>query len=119
MFSLKQTTADLKLEPFQFEGMDGELYQLPNYKSLSIEQATRIEQDGAFLDVLAELDTDQATMAQVTGACVGALEPFVQAWVRHAEMKPGESAASSPSTASTARPSKQTSRSVASKTRKR
>jgi hypothetical protein len=120
MFSLRQTTADLDLEPFQFEGLDGEVYELPNYKSLSIDLATRIEQDGAFLEVLAEIGTSDATMAQVTAACVGALEPFVKAWMSASETKPGESQASSRSTASTARPSKPTSRSAAgSKTRKR
>lgn len=119
MFSLRQTTADLDLEPFQFEGLDGEVYELPNYKSLSIDLATRIEQDGAFLEVLAEIGTTDATMAQVTAACVGALEPFVKAWMAASETKPGESRASSRSTASTARPSKQTSPSVGSKTRKR
>lgn len=119
MFSLKQTTADLNLEPWQFEGLDGEVYELPNYKTLSIDLATRVEQEGDLIAVLKEIGTDEATMAQVTASCVGTLGPLLAAWIKAAEVESGESAASSRSTANTARPSKRTSRSAASKTRKR
>jgi hypothetical protein len=118
MFSLKQATADLKLEPFQFEGLDGGVYELPNLKMISIDLTDRVLA-GEMLDVLVEIGTDETTMAQVRAACLGALEPFMQAWLAHGEAVPGESQASSRSTASTARPSKPTSRSAASKTRKR
>jgi hypothetical protein len=118
MFSLRQTTADLKLEPFQFEGLDGEVYELPNLKNISIELTDRVLA-GAMLEVLMEIGTDEATMAQVRTACLGALEPFLKAWLAHSEAMPGESQASSRPTGNTARPSKPTSRSAASKTRKR
>lgn len=118
MFDLAQATADLHMPPFPFKGLDGAAYELPNIKTLSIDLNDRIL-NGELLEVLVAIGTDDATMAQIKAACLGALEPFVKAWLAHAEATPGESPASSRSTASTAGPSKPTSRSAASKTRKR
>lgn len=119
MFDLAQTTADLRLPPFPFKGLDGDTYELPNIKTLSIDLNDRILA-GELLEVLVDIGTDTATMAQIKAACLGALEPFVKAWLAHAEAEPGESQASSRSTAPTAGPSKPTSRgSSTSGTRKR
>lgn len=119
MFDAQQHAADLKLEPFPFRGMDGEIYELPNLKSLNINHADRV-MAGDFFEVIDEAGVDAAAIAQIRTMPVGILEPLIKAWIAAAEVKPGESAASSPSTGNTARPSKQTSRSAAgSKTRKR
>ena len=116
MFDVRQYVADLKLEPYLFTDMDGIVRQLPNLKTLTPYQAERLL-DGDALEILPGVLGDDA-WAVVKALPVAALTGLIADWMTHAEVEPGESPASSPSTASTARPSKQTSRSAASKTRK-
>ncbi len=116
-FSVRQSAADLKLEPFPFEGMDGNMYELPNIKSIPLELAAGIY-EGNLIEVLEQIAPD--CVAQLKAMPIGVVEPFTLAWQAHSEQKPGESVASSASGASTARPSSSTSRATAaSKTRKR
>lgn len=118
MFDARQYVADLGLEPYLFTDMDGTVRQLPNMKSLTTADATRIY-DGDAMEVLPTVLAEEA-WAAITAMPIAALPGLIADWVKHAEVTPGESEASSPSSASTARPSKQTSRSAAaSKTRKR
>lgn len=118
MFDARQTYADLKLEPFPFTGMDGQAYELPNLKELGSGQVIDLY-DGNLFEVLEQIGIEAETIAAIRTFPLGVSEKFLPAWIAHSESKPGESTASSRSTASTARPLKPTSRSVASKTRKR
>lgn len=118
MFDVRSTMADLALEPYLFTDTDGVVRQLPHLKTLTITDVNGIY-EGDALEVLPKVLPADAWSA-VSKVPMAALLELIADWVKHAEIAPGESAASSPSTASTARPSKQTSRSaVASKTRKR
>lgn len=122
-FSARKTLADLALEPFPFEDLDGEARQLPNLKAV---RADLMEQfyDGSMFDVLTALVEDdlvgEATLAAIRAMPIGVVTQLAGAWLSHSEAEPGESAASLRSSASTARRSKPTSRaSTGSKTRKR
>lgn len=119
MFDARQTFADLKLEPFVFTGMDGVVYELPHLKSLGSGLVNDLFEGGLF-EVLEKLQVDPATIAAVREFPLGVVEKFAQGWIAHGEATPGESQASSRSTAPTAGPSKPTSRgSSTSRTRKR
>lgn len=117
MFDVRKSVADLALEPYLFTDMDGTVRQMPNLKTLTTGDANRIY-SGEVLDVLREV-LDEDAMAAVNAIPLAAMPGLVADWAKHSEVEPGESVASSPSTASTARPSKQTSPSAGSKTRKR
>lgn len=117
MFDASKIAADLQLEPYLFTDMGGTVRQLPNLKTLPTGDANRIY-EGEVLDVLASVLSEE-DMAAVNAIPIAVMTELVADWVKHSEITPGESGASSPSSASTARPSKQTSRSVASKPRKR
>lgn len=118
MFDVRKSIADLNLPPYLFTDAEGIVRQLPNMKTLTTAQAIRLF-DGDAVEVLPEvLGTETWTLIAALPAAV--LPDLMADWVKHAEVTPGESAASSPSTASTARPSKQTSHgTTTSKTPKR
>lgn len=119
MFDARQAYADLALEPFPFTGMDGQTYELPNLKELGSGQVVDLY-DGNLFEVLEQINVEAETIAAIRAFPLGVSEKFLPAWIAHSEAKPGESPASSRSTANTARPSKPTSRgSSTSKTRKR
>jgi hypothetical protein len=115
-FSVRKTVADMNLEPFEFEDMDGVMQELPNLNGMNTGEAK---------DLLDLLDSDpMAAIKQliptVADMPLGALMPLAKAWMAHCEAQPGESEASSSSKPSTARSSKPTSRTTStSKTRKR
>lgn len=114
-FSVRQTVADMQLEPFPFEGMDGSMHELPNLMLMDAEEATQI---------LALLDSDpmaaiKKLIPDVAAIPLGALMPLAQAWMTHCEAKPGESEASSSSKPSTPRSSKPTSRTTSKATTRR
>lgn len=117
MFDVRKSLADLALEEYLFTDAEGIVRKLPNMKLLNLAQAERIY-DGDVMQVLPEVLTPES-WAAIAAIPAGVLPDLIADWVKHAEATSGESAASSPSTASTARPSKQTSPSGASKTRKR
>lgn len=118
MFDARQYVADLALEPYLFTDMTGTVRQLPNLKTLTADQATRIY-EGEVMEILPQV-LGEGSWDAVKAMPVAALTGLVTDWVKHSEVAPGESEASSPSSESTARPSKPTSRSAAaSKTRRR
>lgn len=119
MFSAQQALADKRLEPFDFIDLAGEQHQLPHFKSLTSDQSDRFLAGDDPFGLLAEIATPEAARA-IKAFPLAILEEFVQDWHAHSEATPGESAASSRSSASTAGPSKPISRaSTASKTRRR
>lgn len=117
MFDVRKSIADLSLPPYLFTDLDGIVRQLPNVKLLTLGQAAAIY-DGDAMEVLPKV-LDPETWAAISAVPAAVVPALVTDWVAHSEASPGESAASSGSTVSTAGPSKPTSRSAASKTRKR
>lgn len=81
VFDARQLAADLPDEPFEFIGMDGETYHLPNAATLTGAQAQRFKAgDDAVLEEVADPDAYAAIMAmpvQLSG-------DLAQAWIEHA-----------------------------------
>lgn len=118
MFSAKQTLADLDLKPFPFEDLDGVVRELPHLKSVGSHLLDKIF-DGSLFEVVNEL-ADEDTAAAVAAMPIGVATELAREWLAFSGLTEGETQASSRSGASTARPSKPTSRgSTASKTRRR
>lgn len=108
-FSLQETlAAERNLEPFKFDGPDGELLELPHASTMTTEQAVRMDR-GDIDGVLREL-AGRKVAGVVMALPAYATDALTEAWLEHAGMRPGESPASRPSSRSTARPSKQTSK---------
>lgn len=117
-FSAKKTLADLDLKPFPFEDLAGIAYELPHLKSLNTKQA-EAALSGDMSGELAALIGPETTAA-IDAMPVGVQQELAKAWLAHSEAVPGELVDSSPSSVSTASPSKPTSRAgTGSKTRKR
>lgn len=124
-FSLHQVYSDTQLDPFVYEGRElGQMHQLPNIQALTPNLA-EMALTGLLRPLFEEIAPDDVEMLMSTK--VFALEALMAAWQEHsgveldAEGKPvgGKSSASSPSSNGTAKPSKRTSASVASKKSRR
>lgn len=114
-FSVRQAISDADLAPFPFEDADGGQRELPHMKVLSAVQLMRLLRDGQLAEVLAEVDADPAVAEAMTSWPGYVLEPFIQAWMEHSDVKfpggePGKSPSSTPSSTPTRQPSKRTSR---------
>lgn len=119
MFSARKA-ATSKLEPFDFENLDGEPRQIPHVKTLSVDQGQRILADGD-LTVIDEIAPGMGT--EISSWPAHVVEEFTRAWMAHSGIvlpdgSPGKSSTYSPSSPSTGRPSKRTSRSAASRSRR-
>lgn len=80
VFDARKLAADLPDDPFQFVGMDGETYELPNSSRLTGAQAQRFKDgDDSVLQDVADPDTYQAIMAMP----VTLTENLAAAWIRH------------------------------------
>lgn len=102
MFDARTEAAKLPTEPFQFIGMDGETYQLPNVSGITGHQAERLF--GGDLTVIRELASErefEAVMAFPVRLQLG----FADAWTAHARESGKEDSQSSP-TPSSEKPSK-------------
>lgn len=79
-FDARKLAAELPDEPFEFIGMDGETYQLPNAARLTGAQAQRFKAgDDSVLQEVADEDAYEAIMALP----VRLSEPLAQAWIEH------------------------------------
>lgn len=121
-FSVQRAIADADLEPFPFEGAEGEPLQLPHMKAFSANQLERLLNRGEVLEVLAEVEADPAIVGSIADWPGHVLEGLVRAWADHSDVQlagsPGKPQKSSPSSPSTAKPSRRTSRSAASTSRR-
>lgn len=119
VFSVQRAVADLDLEPFTYEDADGDPQTLPNVKTLSPAQAERAIFRGEFETVINELAPGQGdAIAKLPSAVI---EQLFDAWMTHAGIDVsslGKPVRPSRSTNSTGTPSKRTSRSAASRSRK-
>jgi len=120
-FSVRKTLADASLAPFEYEDAAGKPQVLPHAKTLSPDQAMRIAIHGDFEGVLNEIAPGQGTALANLPMIV--IEPLLAAWFEHSEIDLsgaglGKPPKSSPSSTSTRAPSKRTSRSAASRSRK-
>jgi len=118
-FSVKQRVAELSLEPFPFEALDGTTHELPHIGLMSAGQA------GAVLDAIqidsvagfrlllideqapaAERKKREAALAALLATPLPIFVELGAAWMDHCNV--GELLASSSSSKPTPRPSKQT-----------
>jgi len=113
MFSLRAIVDDADLPQFEFEGVDGEVYQLPHIRQLTTRQALAA-MEGDLEAVLREVAPDTADV--VLNLPAYALDALIKAWLEHSEIEAGKSA--SPSSTTTAMQSKRTSRSTGSRSRR-
>lgn len=118
-FSLRTVIDDVDLEPFVFEGPDGKEWQLPHVQTLTTRQAMAAmagDVEAVFLEIspgVSEMLLDLPAFA---------IEALLKEWMQHSgvdlEDREGKSPAPSRSSGATAKPSKRTSRSAASRSRR-
>lgn len=124
MFNVNEFMADQDLQPYPFTDKNGEVWQLPNIGVMTATDGARLL-SGELEAVLNEYVPGLGDAYAATPSA--ALKALTREWFEHCEieideqgnLRPGKSSASSPSSRPTARPSKPTSRSGGSKTRKR
>lgn len=124
-FSVKRAIADADLPPFEFEDIDGEPAALPNLQTLSITHA-ELALNGRYAELFGMIAPGLAEQIAVYPA--HALNDLGEAWREHSGIEIdkdgnavlGKSVKSSASstTRKPATPSKRTSRSTASRSRK-
>ncbi|MFH0243590.1 hypothetical protein ACGRHY_14450 [Streptomyces sp. HK10] len=79
-FDARKAVEELSEEPFEFIGLDGRTYRLPNAQTVSGHQANRIRTgDETVLKEIADPDAYHAIMEMPT--TVGA--DLARAWIRH------------------------------------
>jgi hypothetical protein len=91
VFDARKLAAELSLQPFEFIGMDGRTYQMPNINSLTGEQARRFKAGDEA--VLEEIASPQAYEA-IEQMPIGVQRRMAQDWVRHGG-QPGKAASPS------------------------
>lgn len=107
VFDAAAAAAELDYSPFEFTGLDGELYELPNAKSLTAKQLQSVQTGDD--TVLAELAPEAyEAMMQMP---VGVTEQLGAAWFAQIE-EVGKSPSASPKTPAVSKRSRQTSRSA-------
>lgn len=114
MFDLRAVIDDTDLPPFLFTDAAGGQRQLPHLQALTTRQALRA-MDGDLEGVLRQVAPEVADV--VLDLPAYALDALLRAWMAHSGVdEQGKSA--SPSSGSTATPSKRTSRSTGSRSRR-
>lgn len=123
MFDVSEFMADQGCKPFPFKGVDGQVWELPHLGLLTADDAAALMAgDYSALEHLA----DEGTLEALNKVPALALYPLIHEWLNHCGMEldadgnpTGKFLKPSPSSPSTARSSRPTSRSGGSKTRKR
>jgi hypothetical protein len=118
---LRQIIDDAELPEFRFIGPDGADRALPHLQALTPRQALAA-MDGDLEEVLQSIAPDVASMLLDIPA--HATNTLIEEWMRHSGIdptavgEPGKSSAPSRSSAGTRKPSKRTSKSAASRSRR-
>lgn len=95
MIDVDKLIAEHESRPYRFV-LRGDVRELPHPSDLSYRQAQSVE-DGDFIEVVRAVASDPE-LAEVLADLPGyALEPIITGWLEHAQVKLGESAASSSS----------------------
>jgi len=92
--------------PFEFVGLDGETYELPNVETLTERQVERISVNGELKEVLGELAPD--ALDEIAGMPVYASQKLAELWLSGAG-ESGKSPAPSRRTGGSGKRSKPTS----------
>jgi hypothetical protein len=91
VFDAREAAEKASWESFEFIGLDGETYQLPNVASMTGAQTTRFnEGDPTVLEEITDPDTYAALMALPNGVA----EDLVRLWQRHGSAGKGPSPSS-------------------------
>lgn len=93
VFDARKLAADLAQEPFEFIGMDGRTYRLPNINSLTGAQARRFKSgdESVLVDVAAKESVDA-----MEDLPIGVQRELAQAWVKHGGQSGKAASPSSP-----------------------
>lgn len=123
MFDVREFMADKACEPFPFTDMEGNTWELPHIGLMTADDAAAL-MAGDYSPIEAHAGAEALAAINATPAM--ALKPLLLEWLNHsgfevdADGNPtGKLLAPSPSSRPTARPSRPTSRSGASRSRKR
>lgn len=93
VFDARKLAADLSQEPFEFIGMDGRTYRLPNINSLTGAQARRFKAgDESVLEDVAAKES----VAAMDDLPLSVQRELAQAWVKHGGQSGKAASPSSP-----------------------
>lgn len=122
MFDVQEFMADKACEPFPFKDIDGQVWELPHVGLLTADDAAKLLAG----DYESVAGLPEGVIEALKLVPVLAVQPLVRQWLEHCGMEldedgnpTGKFLNASPSSPSTAPRSRPTSRSGASKTRKR